>query len=256
MNSINEDNYLFKEREQINKDSINDIEYNSAAKKFFEKSINHKYSYQFDWLGRPIIQYPQDIIAIQEIVYQTKPDLIIETGIAHGGSTILLGSLISLLDILEGLNPRESKRKVISIDVEIRAHNKQALINHPLSYKYDLIEGSSVSEKVINEVYQKAKDYNKVMVVLDSNHTHQHVLEELEAYARLVSCNNYCLVFDTIIEDLPKNTYPQRPWDVGNNPKTAVNTWLKNNSNFIVDQDITDNLLLSVAPSGYLKRIK
>jgi len=256
MNSINGDNYLFDERQKISNDSFNDEKYKKVAKEFLDRSINHKYAYQFDWLGRPIIQYPQDILAIQELVFKIKPDLIIETGIAYGGTTILYASLLSLLDNLEGINPRESSSKVISIDIDIREHNKKVLQNHPLAFKYQLIEGSSIDKEIIDKVHNEAAGFSKIMVMLDSNHTHEHVLNELKAYSDLVSKGSYCIVFDTIIEDLPKNTFPDRPWDVGNNPMTALKQWLKENDNFIVDRDITNNLLISVAPSGYLKRIE
>ncbi len=256
MNPISRDNFLFEERQQISRLSKNDAEYKKAAKDFLDRSIDHKYSYQFDWLGRPIIQYPQDIVAVQELVFNIKPDLIIETGIAHGGTTVLYASLLCLLDNLSGVDPRKSNSKVISIDIDIREHNKQILQNHPLAFKYQLIEGSSISKKVIEQVHNEAKEYTKIMVMLDSNHTHSHVLKELEAYSDMVSVGSYCVVFDTIIENLPKNTYPNRPWDVGDNPMTAIQFWLKENKNFVVDKEITDNLLISVAPNGYLKRLK
>ena len=190
-------------------------------------STHSKYSYNFFWLGRPIIQYPQDIVAIQEIIWKVKPDLIIETGIAHGGSLILSASILTILDSIDAekkgvkLEPTKSNRKVIGIDIDIRAHNKKAIEDHPLSKKIEMIEGSSIDPKIFELVKHKSKDFNNIMVFLDSNHTHEHVLKELEYYSQLVSKESYCVVFDTIIENLPQDTYPNRP-DIGNNAMTAV----------------------------------
>lgn len=231
------------------------MDINKVAKDFINLSVSSKYPYNFKWLGRPIIQYPQDIIAFQEIVYATKPDLIIETGIAHGGSLILSASLLCLIDIMNGLDPKESPRKVIGIDIDIREHNLKALNNHPLKYKIDLIEGSSTDEQIVKKVEIKAKNYQKILVALDSNHSHEHVLQELNAYANLVSLGSYCIVFDTIIEYLPEGSFPERNWDVGNNSMTALEEWLIKNKNFKSDLSIDEKLLISVAPKGYLKRI-
>ena len=228
---------------------------NQVSKEFLKLSVQSKYPYNFSWLGRQIIQYPQDIVAFQEIVYRTKPDLIIETGIAHGGSLILSASLMCLLDIMEGIDPRQSKRKVIGIDIDIREHNLQALNNHPLKYKINLIEGSSIDKEIVLEVKNLSEGYSNIMVSLDSNHTHEHVLNELNSYADLVSLNNYCIVFDTIIENLPEGSFPDRDWDIGNNAMTALDEWLSENNNFQSDMSIDEKLLISVAPKGYLKRI-
>ena len=226
-----------------------------VSEEFLKLSIESKYSYNFKWLDRPIIQYPQDIVAFQEIVSSIKPDLIIETGIAHGGSLILSASLLCILDLLEGKDPIESKRSVIGIDIDIRKHNKEAILKHPLSYKIKLIEGSSIDKNIIKEVKNISKKFNKVLVALDSNHSHKHVLSELEAYANLVSKDSYCIVFDTIIENLPKNSFPDRNWEVGNNAMTAVKEWLNSNPNFKIDKEIDKKLLISCAPNGYLKRL-
>lgn len=226
-----------------------------VSDEFLKLSIESKYSYNFKWLDRPIIQYPQDIVAFQEIVSSIKPDLIIETGIAHGGSLILSASLLCILDLLEGKDPRESKRSVIGIDIDIRKHNKEEILKHPLSYKIKLIEGSSIDQNIIKEVKNISKKFNKVLVALDSNHSHRHVLSELEAYANLVSKHSYCIVFDTIIENLPKNSFPDRNWEVGNNSMTAVKEWLNSNTNFKIDKEIDKKLLISCAPNGYLKRL-
>jgi cephalosporin hydroxylase len=226
-----------------------------AAAQFFKATVDAKYSYCFDWLERPIIQYPQDIVAFQELVSQVKPDLILETGIAHGGSLVLSASLLCLLDVMESLDPRQSPRKVVGVDIDIRPHNRKALDEHPLRFKMELIEGSSIDPDVIQQVHSHADGVERVLVSLDSNHTHEHVLAELNAYADLVSLGSYCIVFDTVVEDLPAGSFPDRPWDVGNNPKTAVHEWLKSHPEFEIDKDIDHKLLISVAPDGYLKKV-
>lgn len=227
-----------------------------TATDFLLQSINDRYSYNFSWLSRPIIQYPQDIVAFQELVFKSKPDLIIETGIAHGGSLVLSASMLCLLDVMEGLDPRQSPRKVVGVDIDIRPHNRKALDEHPLRFKMELIEGSSIDPDIIQQVRSHANDVERVLVSLDSNHTHEHVLAELNAYADLVSVGSYCIVFDTVVEDLPAGSFPDRPWDVGNNPKTAVHEWLKSHPEFEIDKEIDNKLLISVAPDGYLKRVK
>jgi cephalosporin hydroxylase len=242
------------ERTGIIKANASNQTISEAAEKFFRATVEAKYSYCFDWFERPIIQYPQDIVAFQEIVSTVKPDLIIETGIAHGGSLVLSASMLCLLDVMESLDPRQSPRKVVGVDIDIRANNRQALDEHPLRFKMELIEGSSIDPEIIQQVRSHADGVDRVLVSLDSNHTHEHVLAELNAYADLVSVGSYCIVFDTAIEDLPPGSFPDRPWDVGNNPKTAVHEWLKNHPEFVIDKDIDNKLLISVAPDGYLKR--
>jgi cephalosporin hydroxylase len=226
----------------------------STARDFLLQSIKDRYSYNFSWLTRPIIQYPQDIVAFQEIVSLVKPDLIIETGIAHGGSLVLSASMLCLLDVMEGLDPRQSPRKVVGVDIDIRPHNRQALDEHPLRFKMELIEGSSIDPVIIEKVRAHATGNQRVLVSLDSNHTHEHVLAELNAYANLVSENSYCIVFDTVVEDLPAGSFPDRPWDVGDNPKTAVQEWIKTHPEFEIDKSIDHKILISVAPDGYLRR--
>ena len=227
----------------------------TPAHAFFARSHQLQYSYNFSWLGRPIIKYPQDVVAFQELVAQVKPDLILETGIAHGGSLALSASLLCLLDVMEGLDPRQSPRKVVGVDIDIRPHNRQALDEHPLRFKMELIEGSSIDTEIIQQVRSHADGVDRVLVSLDSNHTHEHVLAELNAYADLVSVGSYCIVFDTVIEDLPAGSFPDRPWDVGNNPKTGVHEWLKSHPEFEIDKDVDNKLMISVAPDGYLRRI-
>ncbi len=233
-----------------------------ATEKFLYQSIKEKYSYNYTWMGRPIIQYPQDMVAIQEIVWDTKPDLIIETGVAHGGSLILSASMLALLDYCEAveksdtINPALTRRHVLGIDIDIRPHNRTAIEIHPLSHHIQMIQGSSISLDVIEKVKSVAQGYSRIMVCLDSNHTHDHVLEELEAYAPLTSIGSYCIVFDTAIEDMPPDMFPERPWGPGNNPKTAVWEFLKSHPEFEIDKTIQNKLLITVAPDGYLRRVK
>jgi cephalosporin hydroxylase len=215
----------------------------------------HRYTYNFEWLNRPIIQYPQDIVAFQELVSQVKPDLIIETGIAHGGSLVLSASLLALLDIMEEKDPRRSRRKVIGIDIDIREHNRKALDEHPLRYKMELIEGSSIDPQIIERVYDYARDAEQVMVSLDSNHTKDHVAKELDAYARLVSIGSYCIVFDTVVEFMPPEFTTERDWGPGNSPMNAVDDFIKLNPGFQINHNFDSRLLITVARGGYLKRI-
>jgi len=249
------------------------FELKSCAHEFMKASLLPKYSYNFSWLDRPIIQYPQDIVAMQELIWQTKPDLIIETGIAHGGSLIMNASMLAMLDMCDAIesgtmfDPCVSSRKVVGIDIDIRAHNRAAIEAHPMISRIDLLEGSSIDQDIIDQVKNIASRHKRVLVCLDSNHTHDHVLAELRAYAPLVSINSYCVVFDTIIEDIPGELSADRLWAPGNNPKTAVReylSFLNGNQNiasdgsvlnFEVNQLIENKLLISVAPSGYLRRI-
>jgi len=224
-----------------------------AKSDFIAESIRSGYSYNFSWLGRPIIQYPQDIVATQEIIWEVKPDLIIETGIAHGGSLILSASMLALLEVCGEIDKGGS---VVGIDIEIRQHNRLEIEKHPLYKKITMIEGPSISEDVVKQVKEIAKTKKKIMVFLDSNHTHDHVLKELELYSPLVSKGSYLVAFDTIIEDLPPNLIKDRPWCKGNNPKTAVWAFLKTHKEFEIDKEIQNKLLITVAPDGYLKRTK
>ena len=223
-------------------------------------TARYQYTYNFTSLGRPIIQFPQDMVALQEIVWSVRPDLIIETGIAHGGSLILSASMLALLDYCDAvasgqvLDPKATRRRVLGIDIDIRAHNRAAIEAHPMAHHINMIQGSSVAPEIIAQVLKAAIGFKRVMVILDSNHTHAHVLAELEAYAPLVSVGSYCVVFDTVIEDMPPGSFPDRPWDVGNNPKTAVHEFLSRNSDFTVDEEIEAKLLITVAPGGYLRR--
>lgn len=242
------------------KDIPGNASLNAAATDFLRESVEARYSYNFFWLGRPIIQYPQDMVAMQEIVWQVRPEVIVETGIAHGGSLILSASLLALIDLCEAteagkiLDPRAPKRRVVGVDIDIRAHNRIAIEAHPLSNRITMVEGSSIDDAIVAQVRALVGDAKRVLVCLDSNHTHDHVLAELNAYAPMVTSGSYCIVFDTVVEDLPKELSFDRPWGPGNNPKTAVHAWLGENPDFEIDKSIDHKLLISVAPNGFLRR--
>ena len=236
-------------------------EIKNAAHHFMRASLASKYSYNFAWMGRPIIQYPQDMMIMQELIWEVKPDLIIETGIAHGGSLIMNAGLLCMLDHCDALkageliDPNKPKRRVLGIDIDIREHNRLAIEAHPMSNRIDMIEGSSIDTNIIDKVKGYAANYERILISLDSNHTHDHVLAELNAYASLTSLDSYCVVFDTVVEDMAQELSGDRPWSPGNNPKTAVWEYLKNHSEFAIDKSIENKLLITVAPDGYLKRV-
>ena len=233
----------------------------------------HKYMYNFAFLGRPIIQTPIDMVAIQELIWSVQPDLIIETGIAHGGSLVMGASMLALLDYCDAvrngttLDPRSTRRHVLGVDIDIRRHNLEAIQAHPMSHHIRMIQGSSIAAETIAQVREHAAGHARVLVCLDSNHTHDHVLAELEAYAPLVSAGSYCVVFDTIVEHLPDGSFPDRPWTVGNNPKTAVAEYLRRLGDpgrtaadgaplhLEVDRMLEHKLQITVAPGGYLRRV-
>ncbi len=232
-----------------------------AGQTFLDLSIASAYSYNYAWLGRPIIQYPQDIVAFQELVWQVRPDIIVETGIAHGGSLLLSASLLALLDLCEAteagelLDPSNPRRRVVGVDIDIRSHNRSAIEAHPMVRRISMLQGSSVDASIVAQVLDLVGDAKRVLVCLDSNHTHKHVLAELEAYAPMVSVGSYCVVFDTVIENLAAEMFPDRPWGPGNNPKSAVRAWLPAHPEFEVDKSIDAKLIISAAPEGYLRRI-
>jgi cephalosporin hydroxylase len=242
------------------KRAATDVELSAAAQFFMNLSTEPKYSYNFFWLGRPIIQYPQDVVAMQELVWRTRPDVIVETGIAHGGSLILSASLLALLDLCDAteagamLDPTRPTRRVIGVDIDIRAHNRAAVEAHPMSGRITMIQGSSIDPDIVAKVREALGEAKRVLVCLDSNHTHDHVLQELLAYAPMVTPGSYCVVFDTVIEQMPDNMFPDRPWSVGNNPMTAVHAFIKDNPHFEIDEEMDAKLQISVAPNGYLRR--
>jgi len=245
MNPIEE---FFWERSKEIKKMSSDQRLRKMSIDWMLASDKYKYSYNYTWLGRPIIKYPSDIVATQEIIWRVKPDLIIETGVAHGGSLMLSASM---LEILGG------DGRVIGIDIDIRAHNRKEIETHPMAKRIDLIEGSSVDPDIASQVQKRIKPNNKVMVFLDSLHTHAHVLSELEIYAPMVSIGSYLVLPDTFIEYFPKGYYARsRPWDVGNNPMTALREFMKKNNDFEVDQELNDKLMITEAFEGYLRRIR
>lgn len=211
-------------------------------------SDKYKYSYNYTWLGRPIIKYPSDIVATQEIIWAVKPDLIIETGIAHGGSLMLSASMLEI-NGGDGL--------VLGIDIDIREHNKKEILNHPMAKRIQMIEGSSTSAETMAQVREIAAGRKRVMVFLDSLHSHAHVAAELELYAPLVSVGSYLVLPDTFIEYFPKGYYSgSRPWDVGDNPMTAMRDFMKGNDEFEIDRQLCDKLMITEAFDGYLKRVR
>lgn len=217
----------------------------ASAHGFMRESLRANYSYNFDWLGLPIIQYPQDLIALQEIIWRTRPDLIVETGIARGGSLVFHASMLQLLG---------NGGVVVGIDVDLRAHNRARILAHPLAHAIRLIDGSSTDPETVTRVKAIAAGRRRIMVVLDSNHTHDHVLAELEAYTPLVGADCYCVVFDTIIETMPDGHYADRPWNRGNSPATAVGAFLERHHDWHDDREISDRLLISAATGAYLRR--
>ena len=258
-----DDTHLFKKQcAKEAQDMSSDHVLRAKTLEWIDAVAPYKYTHHFKWLGLPIIQFPQDMLAMQELIWGVKPDLIIETGVARGGSLIFYASMLAMLDYCEAaeaskaLNPQTGRRRVLGLDIDIRAHNRAAIETHPLAHKIDMIQGSSIALEIIAQVHEYARGYERILVCLDSNHTHEHVLAELEAYAPLVSPGSYCVVFDTIIEDMPDDMFPDRPWGKGNNPLTAVHEFLKSTDRFVVDKETENKLLITVAPMGYLKCIK
>lgn len=236
------------ERAAAQKEMLQDAELKQKSLDWMLHSDKYKYTYNFTWMGRPIIKYPQDIVIMQELIWDVKPDLIIETGIAHGGSIIFSSSMMELLG---------NGGKVIAVDIDIRKHNRDEIEKHPMMKNITMLEGSSVDEKIVQQIADYAKNFKKVMVVLDSNHSHEHVYRELELYTPLVSLDSYILLPDTFVEFFPKGYVTNRPWDVGNNPYTAMEAYLKTTDQFVKDESITNKLLITEAfGGGYLKRVK
>jgi cephalosporin hydroxylase len=224
-----------------------DPQMQAASRAFFLRSFSYRYSYNFSWMGRPVIQYPQDLIAMQEIIWQVRPEIIIETGVAHGGSLVYYASLLELM---------KSPGQVIGVDIEIRPHNRRAIESHPMAHRITLIEGSSIHANTIEKVRSLCPNDSKVLVVLDSNHTHEHVLTELRMYSPLVTRGSYLVVFDTVVQEMDKSFFPDRPWGPGDNPMTAVQEFVETCDRFEIDQEIDKKLMITVAPSGYLRCVK
>ena len=218
-----------------------------ASREWFQATYKHEYSYHFTWLGRPIIQYPQDVLAVQEVIWRVRPDLVVETGIARGGSLILSASLLELIGG-DGL--------VLGVDIDIREHNRVEIERHPMAKRIRMVQGSSVSAETFREVERLCEGRQRVLVMLDSNHTHEHVAQELELYSTLVREGSYLIVFDTVVEELPAEFSSERPWGPGDNPLTAVREFLARNDRFEVDREMQNKLLITAAPEGYLRCVK
>lgn len=221
-----------------------DDDLRERSREWIIASAKYEYSYHFTWLGLPIIQYPQDILAMQELIWKSRPDLIIETGIARGGSLVFYASMLELIG---------GAGRVIGVDIDIRDRSRLAIEQHPLAGRIDMVEGSSTDDVVLDRIRELASGRQTVLVVLDSLHTHDHVLRELELYSELVSPGGYVVVFDTVIEQMPPGSYPDRPWDRGNSPATAVQAFLRANDRFEVIREIDDKLMISAAHGGFLR---
>lgn len=238
----------FKEQVKANVQGLMlDRDLHALSRVWVREIARYKYAYNFTWMGRPIIQFPQDMVAMQEIIWATKPNLIIETGIAHGGSLIYYASLMEMMG-LDGY--------VLGVDIDIRAHNKAEIDGHPMRKRIEMIQGSSVAAETLTAVAEHVNGKKSVLVVLDSNHTHEHVLQEIQQYSPFVTLHNYLVVYDTLVEDMPEDLINDRPWGKGNNPKTAVWEFLKSTNQFEIDKAIEAKILITVAPDGYLKRVR
>lgn len=232
-----------------------EIKLMSQDQELFQKALDveihackYKYTYNSVWMGRPIIKQPFDLVAAQELIWQIKPDLIIETGIAHGGSLIFAASMLELIG---------GDGMVVGVDIDIREHNRREIEKHPMNKRITMLEGSSTDDNIMTELRELAKGKKCVMVMLDSLHTHDHVLKEMELYSPLVTVGSYMIVYDTVIELMPDEFFENgQPWRKGNNPMTAMDEYLKNNDEFVIDEMVTGKLLMTDAPRGYLKKIK
>lgn len=243
MNPVDQFNQEKKERVES---YASDKEFKQVSYQWLIESFKKKYEYNFNWLGRPIIQYPFDIMAIQEIIWKVKPDLIIETGIAHGGSLIFSASMLEII----------GHGEVLGIDIDIREHNRIEIEKHSMAKRITMVEGSSISMGTLKKVEEHTKGKEKILVFLDSNHTHEHVLQELKLYSKFVSKDSYFIVFDSFVEDLPDGFSNDRPWGKGNNPKTAIWAFMEDNEEFVIDKEIENKLIITSAPDGFLRRIR
>tara|TARA_A100001035_G_C27713976_1_gene468586 strand:- start:176 stop:922 length:747 start_codon:yes stop_codon:yes gene_type:complete len=239
---------FYKERTASLKDIQNDKELKKKSIEWMIAADKYKYTYNFSWMGRPIIKYPADMIVQQELMWNLRPDLIIETGIAHGGSIIFSASMMKMMGI---------KGEVIGVDIDIREHNRSLIEDHPMSDIIEMYEGSSIDINIIKKIKEKADKHKTILVILDSCHSHEHVFNELLLYSQFVTKNSYIILPDTFIEFFPKGYYAKnRPWDKGNNPYTALKSFLKSNDNFIIDKDLSSKACITETIDGYLKKIK
>jgi hypothetical protein len=232
-----------------------DIERMGSDQELRQKSIDwmihadrYKYTYNYSWMGRPIIKFPNDMVIQQELMWELKPDLVIETGIAHGGSIIFTASMMEMMNI-DG--------EVVGIDVDIRPHNRTKIEAHPMMKRITMYEGDSVSDAMVEKVRVHTNGKKCVMVILDSLHSHAHVYKELRSYAPMTTLGSYCILPDTFIEFFPKGYYSEtRPWDVGNNPHSAMKQYISETDNFEIDHARTDKAMITETIDGYLKRVK
>ena len=212
---------------------------------------DNKYVYSFTWLGRPIIQLPEDMIRLQEVIHAVQPDVIVETGVAHGGALVFYASLCKAMD----------RGRVIGVDVEIRPHNREAIESHPLSSLITLIEGSSIDPSVVNEVKSQIGRDEKVMVMLDAAHQKQHVLAELAAYSTLVNPGSYIVAMDGIMENLAGAPRSNEDW-TWNNPRQAALEFVADNADFVIEEppfafnegNVTERV--TYWPSAFIKRLR
>jgi cephalosporin hydroxylase len=218
-----------------------------ASGALLNKSFEYGYYRNFKWLGRPIIQYPQDIVALQEVIWNYKPTLVVETGVAHGGS---LTFYASILELIGGVG------EVVGVEIEFREHNRKATFAHPLAKRVSVIDGSSIDPDVIRRVQSIAEHHQRVMVILDSLHTHEHVLEELRQYSRFVRIGGPLIVFGTSVGRLNPDLDLNRSWNVEQNPASALREFMLENHKFEIDHEVNDKLLLTDAPDGYLRRVR
>jgi cephalosporin hydroxylase len=240
-------NQFFEERQSDIDQMINDDDFFSQSINWMERAQKYKYNYNFTWLDRPIIRYPNDIMVMQELIWEVEPDLIVETGIAHGGSIIFSASMLELIG---------GDGEVLGIDIDIRDHNRERIEDHCMFDRISMVEGDSVSEEVVQTAQEYADEAETVMVFLDSNHSHDHVIQELELYSELVTVGSYIMIADTFIECFPKGYFSDRPWDVGDNPMTALNEFLDGNKEFEIDERRSFKAMISEAPNGYVKKVQ
>lgn len=224
-----------------------DAKLNKNALKVLIKADYYNWIHQTNWLGQPILQLPQDMFALQEIIYKTRPEYIIELGVAWGGSLLFYSTL---MEVLGG-------KKIIGVDIYLPSSLKKRLNSYDrVSQRIVLIKGSSVEEATVKKIKRIIGNSKKTLVILDSNHTHEHVLRELRIYSQFIGKGYYLVCTDTIIEDIPEQKHRPRPWGLGNNPKTALRQFLRENKSFKIDKEIKNKLLLSCNPDGYLFRYK
>lgn len=201
--------------------------FEAISREWVRVGWNQKYQYTFSWMGRPVIQLPEDMIRIQEAIFRINPDVIIETGVAHGGSLIFYSSLCKAMD----------RGRVIGIDIEIRPHNRAAIEAHPLNDRITLIEGSSTAPEIVAQVKSLVKPGETVLVILDSNHTYAHVFGELEAYADLVTPGSYLVATDGIMYDLAETPRGNPEW-ASDNPTRAARDFAAKHPEFVMEQPV------------------